>query len=314
MTRKYTASAARFIAQFMCALALTGGAHAAERIKVALTWDDLPINGGLAAGVTDSAIARQAVAILEKHRIPPSYGFINAGQLERNPDGAEALKIWVKAGHPLANHTYSHIDLHANSVEDFQRDLLRNEPALALLMPGGQDWHWMRYPFLREGDTLEKRRTVRAFLSANGYRIAQTTMDFEDYLWNDAHARCGTAIDAATLKWLRDSYLDAARRFIRLGRDNARAAFGRDISHVMLLHLGSFSPHILPDFFDLLDAEGYEVVTLEEAQRDPAYAQDPDVASRWGGTHTDLIMEARKLPYPQIADKPRKELESVCAK
>lgn len=94
---------AKVIAGVTCALALLGGAHAGERIKVALTWDDLPINAGLADGVKDSDIARQVVAILEKHHIPPSYGFINAGQLERNPDGAEALKIWVKAGHPLAD-------------------------------------------------------------------------------------------------------------------------------------------------------------------------------------------------------------------
>ena len=46
----------------------------------------------------------------------------------------------------------------------------------------------------------------------------------------------------------------------------------------MLLHLGSFSSHILPDLFEILDEEGFEIVTLEEAQKDPAYDYDPDVA------------------------------------
>ena len=93
-----------------------------------------------------------------------------------------------------ANHTYTHLDFTKNSVEDFQREILRNEPALELLMPPEQckaaDWRWFRYPYLHEGDTLEKRRAVRAFLRVNGYRIAQTTIDWEDYLWNSAHARC----------------------------------------------------------------------------------------------------------------------------
>jgi len=31
----------------------------------------------------------------------------------------------------------------------------------------GQDWHWFRYPFLWEGDTLEKRHAVRAYLKQN---------------------------------------------------------------------------------------------------------------------------------------------------
>jgi prolyl-tRNA synthetase len=76
--------------------------------------------------------------VLKKHRIPPSYGFINARQLERNPDGALALQIWVDGGHPLANHTYTHLDLTKNSAEDFQREVLHNEPALELLMPSVQ--------------------------------------------------------------------------------------------------------------------------------------------------------------------------------
>jgi peptidoglycan/xylan/chitin deacetylase (PgdA/CDA1 family) len=174
----------------ICAIAAAGQ----PKLKVALTFDDLPLNGTLADGAKQSDYARETIKVLKKHRVPPSYGFINADKLERNPDGAKALQIWVDGGHPLANHTYTHLDFTKNSVEDFQREILRNEPALELLMPEGgkHDWRWFRYPYLHEGDTLEKRRAVRAFLASNGYRLAQTTMDFEDYLWNSAHARCWT--------------------------------------------------------------------------------------------------------------------------
>ena len=258
--------------------------------------------------------------VLKKHRIPPSYGFINANKLESNPDGAKALQIWVKGGHPLANHTYTHLDLTKSSVEDFQREILRNEPALELLMPpvqkdGGDkhDWRWFRYPYLHEGDTLEKRRAVRAFLFSSGYRIAQTTIDFEDYLWNSAHARCWMKKDAESLAWLRESYRTAAREFIRLDLANSRAVFGRDIHHVMLLHLGSFSAHILPDLFEILDEEGFEIVTLEEAQKDPAYDYDPDVAEARGGTLVELAMEARNVPWPaNVPKKPRERLVTIC--
>ena len=82
-----------------------------------------------------------------------------------------ALQIWVDGGHPLANHTYTHLDLTKNSAEDFQREILRNEPVLELLMPEVQKT-WAAsttgagsvIPYLHEGDTLEKRRAVRAFL------------------------------------------------------------------------------------------------------------------------------------------------------
>ena len=297
-------------------LAFTLGASAGSpKLEVALTFDDLPLNGGMAPGATESDFARDTVRVLKKHRIPPSYGFVNAWKLERNPDGARALQIWIDSGNPLANHTYSHLDLTKNSVEDFQREVLRNEPALELLTPAGanSDWRWFRYPYLHEGDTLEKRRAVRAFLASSGYRIAQTTLDWEDYLWNGAHARCVAKNDTQAIAWLRSSYLAEAERWMRAERDMARQVWGRDIRHVALLHLGSFSAHILPDLFALLEREGYRIVTLEAAQSDPAYQSDPDVADPRGGTLTELMMQARNIPWPEgLADKPREKLRTIC--
>ena len=265
-----------------------------------------------------SDLARDTVKVLKKHRVPPSYGFINADKLERDPDGAQALQVWIAAGHPLANHTYSHLDFTKNTVEEFQKEIQRNEPALALLTPRSQrqakhDWHWFRYPYLHEGDTLEKRRAVRAFLASRGYRIAQTTIDWEDYLWNSAHARCVAKQDAAAIEWLRSSYLAEAERWMRVQRDLSRQVWGRDIKHVALLHLGSFSPHILPDLFALLEREGYRIVTLEQAQSDPIYASDPDVADPRGGTLTELMMQAKGISWPEgLGDKPREKLRSIC--
>ena len=61
-----------------------------------------------------------------------------------------------------------HIDLHQNTVEAFERDVAQDEPVLELLSPN-DDWHWLRYPFLREGDSLEKRHAVRNYLRDHGY-------------------------------------------------------------------------------------------------------------------------------------------------
>ncbi len=53
---------------------------AAPKLKVALTFDDLPLNGTLPPGKKQSDFARDTIKVLKKHRIPPSYGFINAQQ------------------------------------------------------------------------------------------------------------------------------------------------------------------------------------------------------------------------------------------
>lgn len=279
--------------------------------KVAVTFDDLPLNGNLPAGVTQVEIAQKAIAVLRARHAPAAYGFVNAKKLEGNQDAAEALKVWA-ASEPFGNHTYGHMDLNQNPAEAFEREIEENEPALELVAGKDTDWHWLRYPYLREGETVEKRRAVRAYLVSHGYRVAQVTLDWEDYLWNSAYARCQDKKDAASIAWLKSSYLETASAYLDLGRDLAKMVYGHDINHVLLLHLGAFSSTILPDVFDLLEKKGFQLVTLEEAERDPVYAGDPDVGSKYGGTLLELWVEAKKMKFPAVREKPYKELEEIC--
>jgi peptidoglycan-N-acetylglucosamine deacetylase len=277
--------------------------------KVAITLDDLPLNGELTAGVSREKIAADVVKLFKKRHVPAVYGFLNAGKLEGNADAAAGLKVWA-AAEPVGNHTYTHMNLAQNSVEDFEKNIVQNEPALELLSAG--DWHWFRYPYLVEGDTVEKRRAVRAILAKRGYRIAQVTMDWEDYLWNTAAARCQAKNDLKAMEWLHSSYLSTASTYIDFDRELAKLVYGREISYVLLMHLGAYSSAILPDVLDLLKRKGLKLVTLEEAESDPAYKDDPDIGLKDGGSLVDQMMEVKKIPFPKVELKPYKELEAVC--
>jgi len=277
--------------------------------SVAITFDDLPLNGLLPPGVTRAETARNVLAILKKRHVPPVYGFINAKKLEGNADAAEALKLWA-AAEPVGNHTYAHMDLEQNPPEAFEREIEEDEPTLELLAK--VDWRWFRYPYLREGDTVEKRRAVRAYLKARGYRIAQVTLDWEDYLWNTAYARCVAKGDTKSIAWLRSSYLSTASEFLDLGREQAKLVFGHEINYVLLLHLGAFSSTILPDALDLLKKKGFKLVTLAEAESDPAYESDPDVGLHDAGTLLDQWMQVKQIKYPEHAEKPYKEIDALC--
>lgn len=297
---------------FVCVFSGIGAAQ-----KLAITLDDLPLNGTLPPGVTRVETTKNVLAILKKRHVPPVYGFVNAKRLEGNEDGAEALKLWA-AAEPVGNHTYSHMDLEQNTVEAFERDIEENEPVLELLKLGQpkddakDNWHWLRYPYLHEGDTVEKRRAVRAYLKAHGYRIAQVTLDWEDYLWNTAYARCAAKNDQKSIDWLRSSYLSTASEFLDLGREQAKLTYGHDINYVLLMHLGAFSSTILPDALDLLQKKGFKLVTLEEAESDAAYDGDPDVGLHDAGTLLDQWMQVKQIKYPEHVDKPYKELEAIC--
>jgi peptidoglycan-N-acetylglucosamine deacetylase len=275
----------------------------ATQAQVALTFDDLPAHGPIPAGSSRVDIATKIIAALESHQAPPIYGFVNAKDLDQHPDDAQVLQLWRDAGFPLGNHAFSHMDLHANTVEAFEQDVLANEATLQRFM-NGQDWHWLRYPFLREGDTPEKHRAVRAFLASHGYRIAQVTLSFDDYAYNEPYARCLAKQDTASIDWLKESYLTRAGESLTRGQEQAKTLFQHDIPHVMLLHIGGFETVMLPKLLDLLQQRGFALITLPEASRDPAYAMDPDLQANWNGTFLDQLLRARKPAASSAADAP----------
>ena len=275
----------------------------AAKARVALTFDDLPAHGPLPAGMTRVDVATSIIDALRARKSPPVYGFINARQLETTPADAEVLRAWRDAGFPLGNHAYSHMDLHANTAEAFEADVVANEATLRSMM-GERDWHWFRYPYLREGDTADKYTAVREMLARRGYRTAQVTLDFSDYAYNAPYVRCLAKNDGEALAWLKQSYLDRATASLTRGQSSARTLFGRDINHVMLLHIGAFETVMLPGLLELLDANGFVLTTLEEAQADEAYKRVPERAANWSGTLLNQLTPPRP-PSTAPSDTPQ---------
>jgi peptidoglycan/xylan/chitin deacetylase (PgdA/CDA1 family) len=281
------------------------------QLEVAVTVDDLPQHGDLPPGMTRSDIAKSFIATFKAKGVPEVYGFMNAKRIGDDPDRSASLKLWVDAGLPLGSHTFSHMDLTTHSAEEFEAEVAQNEPFLQTLM-GARDWHWFRYPYLHEGDTLEKRHAVRKYLQEHDYQVAEVTLDFEDYAWNNPYARCVAKQDNESIAWLKQSYLSTAAEYISLGQKMAVQLYGRDIKHVLLLHTGAFDSLMLPELLDLLAKQGFHFVTLPEAEKDPAYLRDPDAAFKDGGTLLDQLMEAQHLKFPPHTEKPLKKLDEIC--
>jgi peptidoglycan/xylan/chitin deacetylase (PgdA/CDA1 family) len=283
----------------MTSLLMHGAAAPQEPRKkaaqVALTFDDLPAHGPVPPGSSRVDIAQRIIATLRSHRTPPIYGFVNAKDLDEHPEDAEVLRLWHEAGFPLGNHGFSHMDLHANTVEAFEQDLLANEATLRRYMDN-QDWTWFRFPYLHEGDTPEKHRAVRNFISGHYYRIAEVTLSFDDYAYNEPYARCLAKQDTAGIEWLKESYLTRADESLRRGQEAAQTLFQHDIPHVMLLHIGGFETVMLPRLLDLLRERGFELVTLTEGHHDLAYATDPALRANWSGTLLEQLLRARRPP------------------
>ena len=282
-------------------LLLTLFALSLQAQEISLTFDDLPNHGNLPPGVTRADVARTFVANLKPAGVE-FYGFINAGRAEGDAVQNEVLRIWREGGFPLASHSFTHMSLHDNTPEDFKSNIDQNEAALEALM-AGENWKWFRYPYLREGDTVEKRREIRAYLKQQGYRTAQVTIDFGDYMWNAPYARCLEKGDQDAVEDLMSLYLDAAEESLEGGQELAQMLFDRDVKHTLLLHIGAFTGLMLPDLFELLDDLEFKVITLAEAHSDPAYESDPDVAITRGETFLRQMAQAKALEYPRHPDE-----------
>lgn len=279
--------------------------------KVALTFDDLPSHGPLPQGLSRVDIINSIIAALHAAHAPQVYGFINAKRLQDEPGTGQILQLWRDAGFPLGNHTFSHMDLDTNSLEAFERDILANEATLQKYGTG-EDWHWFRFPYLHEGDTAEKHQGIEAFLKEHGYKVAEVTLSFNDYAYNEPYARCLAKHDAPAIEQLKQSYLDGAAESLVLGRKISDQLYHRDTKYIMLLHVGGFQTVMLPKLLDLLKQQNFQLITLPEAAADPIYNEDPALAGHWDNLFSQQVLRTRHISLPDQSGNVLAKMNDVC--
>ncbi len=129
----------------------------------------------------------------------------------------------------------------------------------------------------------------------SGYKVAEVTLNFGDYAYNEPYARCLAKNDVQAIDWLKQSYLSGASESLSVGQKVSNQIYERNIKRMMLLHIGVFETVMLPRFFELLKQRGFKLITLQKAESDPAYAHDPDLPSRWDGTFLQQMMVAKHI-------------------
>lgn len=290
--------------------AMWGVCAHAQAPQVAITFDDLPAHGPLPPHEPRPAVEKSIIATLHAEKMPPIYGFVNGFRLVDYPYQIEILRSWRNAGEPLGNHTWSHPELDKLPAAAYEENIAQDEPILKRVDPGG-DWHWFRYPFLEEGNTVAKRDHVRNWLQAHGYRIAEVSLDFQDYQWNDTYARCSDKHNEAAIAHLHDTYLAAASQAVVAFRQLSHTLYGHDIRYVLLMHIGAFDARMLPELIAQFRAEGFQFISLPEAMSDPAYSFDPHQPTPGGSTFMEQVAGARHVNVPELPDYSA-ELDKMC--
>jgi len=188
-------------------------------------------------------------------------------------DGSKLLSAWDRAGHLLCNHSYSHLNYCGpTSYADFAVDFLKDEKVIA---PYQNKTRLFRYPFLKEGDTVDKRDRFRALLKESGYRVGHVTIDASDWYVNermgDRLAKQPKASIGPYQDYLIAHLLDRAAFYRQLALD----VVGRDIRHTLLIHYNSLNALVLPDVMAAFETAGWQWIDASLAYQDEVFHSLP---------------------------------------
>ena len=242
---------------------------AAAAQVIGLTFDDGfdPVRNSRAEAL--NARILQALERQQVHAIVfPSLSAIGG------ESGVPLIERWSAAGHGVGNHTARHRSLSSGKVtlESFIDDVQRADEALRQL----PTWvPMLRFPYLKEGDTRDKRDGMREWLRDHGYRAAPVSIDTSDGYYNQRYLALQAAGRSEPVKRLRRAYvrhlLDRAAYYDNL----ARAVIGRSPAHVMRLHTNALNAAALPEVIEGFRNRGWHFVATRTAFEDPLYTMQP---------------------------------------
>lgn len=213
--------------------------------------------------------------------------------------GTQLIADWSAAGHAVGNHTSGHRSLAANTVSlaDFIEQVGEAQAHFGHL-PGWQKR--LRFPYLKEGNTAEKRDGMRAWLQANDYRPAPVSIDASDWYYDQVFSAWLALGDNAKAEQVKQAYI--AHLLQRAGYYDqlAQQLLGRRPAHVLLLHTNQLNAAALPALTHAFQAAGWQFVSPLQAFDDALYQQQPDILPA-GESLVWALAKAQGLPglrYP----------------
>jgi len=239
------------------------------RPQIALTMDDPALT--VSARMDWRETNRRLLDTFERRKL--KIALFVCGMRVDQPEGRKLLGAWDDAGHLICNHSYSHLMyMQRTSYDEFAADFLRDEPIVA---PYRHRTRLFRYPFLKEGDTAEKRDRFRALLKEHGYRVGHVTIDGSDWYVDQRMDERLKRDQSAKVELYRDyliaHLLDRAAFYRQLSLD----VLGHEICHTLLVHYRELNALCLPDVIHAFESAGWEWIDAGRAFADPVFQAEP---------------------------------------
>ena len=188
-----------------------------------------------------------------------------SNSVKLNAEGKQRLKTYSQAGHIIANHTHSHPDFNEISLEEYTQNFLLADAKLKQFKSFKK---LFRFPYLRNGDTNEKRDGMKAVLKKHDYTHAYITLNNYDwYIENlfQSSIKEGVSVD---LDLMRNFYVQVMMESIEFYDEMAIKYLGHSPKHILLLHEMDISALFLGDLVDELRNKGWTIIPPEQAYDD----------------------------------------------
>lgn len=270
---------------------------ATEPKQITITMDDLDVNADDTPRLSLDQRNDAILSTLRQEHLKVAL-FVCGMRVDNEP-GGKHLAAWSKDGHIIANHTYSHFDYTEVGFERFSKDVLRGEDVIR----GYAGFRkLLRFPYLKEGATVEQRDQMRVFLNSHGYGNGYVTVDASDWAIDGRMRKRLAEHPDADLSAYRDFYLEHIRKRADYYDSLARRVLTRPVKHTLLIHHNLLAALFLRDLIEMLKVHKWQIIDANEAFKDPVFSKAPNIVPAGESIIWALAKESgrfdKELRYP----------------
>ena len=280
--------------------------------KISLTFEYIPFMkpmGFFRARELSNMILRD----LERESIQAA-GFVVQSKVEDDLSTYVILDDWASRGHILGNQTWGAADYNEMEPQHFFEHIRDGQKHLRTIARAHPlNFRFLRFPYLHEGDTEKKKKRIRKDLYRGSYRIAHVSVKTAVNFFNRPFVRSQTEYPEK-LETLKEKYLSHVMASLDYAEKQSQAVFGRNIPHVLQLHMGVATALMLKPLIEALKSRGYGFVSLVDALDDPAYSTLEDYVGPLGLTFIDRVAATKGLPFDEGSGIDSRSLEKELEK
>lgn len=208
------------------------------------------------------------LSTLDKHKIKAALYV--CGMRVNDENGVKLLNSWDKNNHLICNHSYNHLYYNSSkvSINQFIADYLKGD---SIINRYHNYTKLFRFPYLKEGNSTDKRDSMRVAMKEKEYKNGYVTVDASDwYIDSKIHEQLKLNPDA-NLEAYKQYYINHIMDRIRYYDSLSVVTFQRRIPHTLLLHHSLLNALFLDDVLTAIKDSGWELIDAQKAYKDDVF-------------------------------------------